>query len=658
MMRAGPFFLLTILLSPFCMAQATHHVLRVDPSSVRERLLAEEDTDADDRLTIDDPRIPGTSRGDKRFRVEDLAGRSWEIAGTYHLSNLLQELTLRIAEGSDTAELSSASIFEPPTRRLSRFIREYFWDGLTRRIDERNLSAVLADEKTRTKDGFRYLYVPSSDSQAFRYFSGAADEHSDLHLRVVRLPDVITPEFLRSLGGVHGILSLALRPSGTMLEGVPYVVPGGRFNEMYGWDSYFITLGLLEDGKTDLARSMVENFVYQIAHYGKILNANRTYYLTRSQPPFLTSMIRAVLEALPQGDSTRAWLRESLFAAIREYHSVWMSPQRRTSIGLQRYFDSGFGPPPEVEPGHYDAVFRAFAQRHGMDPVQFEQGYRAGRIRDPELDEYFVHDRCMRESGHDTSYRLDGCCADLATVDLNSLLYKEESDIAFLLEAYFEGMIVFPDGQAESAKEWRERAERRKALMDRFLWDERRGMYFDYNVRTNRREEYVAATTLYPLWAGAASSDQAAALVRNALPLLEQAGGIVSSTEHSRGPVTAERPQRQWDFPYGWAPHQMLAWEGLVKCGYQREAVRLAYRWLYTITVNAVHYNGTVTEKYDVVSRSHEAFAEYGNVGTRFSYITREGFGWTNASYQIGLRLLSPEQRDALDRLVPPEWIF
>jgi alpha,alpha-trehalase len=102
----------------------------------------------------------------------------------------------------------------------------------------------------------------------------------------------------------------------------------------------------------------------------------------------------------------------------------------------------------------------------------------------------------------------------------------------------------------------------------------------------------------------------------------------------------------------------MLAWEGLHTYGYREDAVRLAYRWLYTITVNAVHYNGTVTEKYDVVKRSHQVFAEYGNVGTTFAYITREGFGWTNASYQTGLSLLPGRYRKLLGDLVSPEWIF
>ena len=102
----------------------------------------------------------------------------------------------------------------------------------------------------------------------------------------------------------------------------------------------------------------------------------------------------------------------------------------------------------------------------------------------------------------------------------------------------------------------------------------------------------------------------------------------------------------------------MLAWRGLLNYGHDATAHRLVYRWLYAITRNAADYHGTVPEKLDVVERSHAVFAEYGNQGTKFAYITREGFGWMNASYQVGLRLLPPEMRGPLERLVPPEWLF
>ncbi len=137
--------------------------------------------------------------------------------------------------------------------------------------------------------------------------------------------------------------------------------------------------------------------------------------------------------------------------------------------------------------------------------------------------------------------------------------------------------------------------------------------------------------------------------------------GLMQSSWHhggARGPITDTRPLRQWDYPFGWSPHQMLVWQGLMNYGYTDAARRLIYRWLFTITSNAANYNRTIPEKYDVVRRTHQVFVEYGNVGTEFSYITQEGFGWTNASYQIGLSLLPRKLRGPLNRLIPPEWIF
>ncbi len=183
-------------------------------------------------------------------------------------------------------------------------------------------------------------------------------------------------------------------------------------------------------------------------------------------------------------------------------------------------------------------------------------------------------------------------------------------------------------------------------------------MFVDYNFREHRQRPYTSATSLYPLWAGLATPDEAKAMVEKTLPLLEMPGGIVSSTEASRGPVSEEHPPYQWDYPNGWAPHQMLVWSGLDQYGYGKIAQRVAYRWLYTIARNAADYNGTIPEKFDVVRRTHAVFAEYGNVGTKFSYITREGFGWMNASFQVGLTLLSDTLREKLESLVPPEDIF
>ncbi|MBI5472905.1 MAG: trehalase [Ignavibacteriae bacterium] len=638
---------------------AQQHRVPVLVKPALDSLLRDEDTDGDLRITIDDSHLAGTERGNKQFWLAALNNNTYQVSGTYFLSNLLQELKLLEETGKDTAPLPLHNVFEPPAERISRSVRELYWKSLTRTIDERGLPHILADEKMKSADGKHYLYIPAADTMALAYFQSVNRRNPGLNVSIVRLPRKISAEYLAQIKGKHGVLSLALRKNrdGSMM-GAPFVVPGGRFNEMYGWDSYFIVLGLLRDGEVELAKSMIDNQVYQIRQYGAILNANRTYYLTRSQPPFLTSGALECYKHLPKNSDSREWLRTVLAAAIKEYRSVWMGSDRLTETGLSRYFDTGEGVPPEVEPGHFESVFKKFAEQHTMSAAEFESAYRSGKFHDPKLDAFFKHDRAMRESGHDTSYRLFGVCADLVTVDLNSLLYKIESDIASMIRSEFGGNLQLPDGTTESSAAWNSRAAERQELMNKFLWDEKRGMFFDYNVRAKKRTEYVSATTLYPLWAKLATRNQAERLMHNARTLLVTPGGIVGSTESSRGPITAEHPLRQWDYPYGWAPHQMLAWQGFLNYTDTATAQQLVYRWLFTIALNASQYNGTVPEKFDVVRRSHQVFAEYGNVGTKFSYITREGFGWTNASFQIGLGLLTETQREQLNRLLPPEVVF
>ena len=628
------------------------------PETMQE-LLRDEDTDGDHKITVNDSRVPGSNRGDKKFLIAGIRGARHEVAGTYFLSNLLQELGLLVEAGAETSFVRLERIYEQPTNRISRSIRDLYWDGLTRRIDEQHLPSILREEKTTTIDNKRYLYVPPTDQRAYRYFNALSQRRAELNLQVVQLPAHITADYVKSRDGRHGILSLALsQESGNSVSGVPFVVPGGRFNEMYGWDSYFILRGLLLDGRVALARAIVDNFIYELTHYGAILNANRTYYLTRSQPPFLTSMALECYQRLPKDSTSRSWLRAALQAAITEYRTAWTGPDHLTPTGLSRYADWGKGAPPEVEPGHFDVVFAQYAKARGMAQRTYERSYNLGLIDEPELDRFFAHDRAMRESGHDTSYRLYGRCADIATVDLNSLLYKFETDLAEAIEREFGGSLSLSDGTVERSREWTTRAAKRKERINRFLWDPDRGMFFDYDVKKGEQVVYVSATTFYPLWAGLATSSQARLLVEKALPLLEMAGGIAGSTEESRGPISVSRPLRQWDYPYGWAPHQMILWQGLLNYGYRAIAHRLIYRWLYTVVINAVNYNGTIPEKFDVVARSHEVFAEYGNVGTKFSYLTKEGFGWTNASFQVGLSLLPEDLKENLNRLVPPERVF
>lgn len=612
--------------------------LKIDASLNMGHLLKEFDQDGDKKITILDKKA---HKG--IFYLKDLNGSVSEFRGVYPLANLLQELKLQTEDGVSPDSLQTERIFENPVERLSRMIRHYYWDALTRRIDQKHLAEVMPDSKLPHQKN-NILYVPESDPEALKYFSQA----KNVSIKIV--PSHYDLTYLKSLQNQHGLLSLKV--------GVPYVVPGGRFNEMYGWDSYFQIRGLLQDQKLELALGLVDNLVYEITHYGKILNANRTYYLSRSQPPFLTSMIREVYSEIPPN---REWLKASLKAAIKEYETVWMGKDHLTSLGLNRYFGVAPEIPPEVEPGHFDEVLRPYAKKYKLDLKSFKKAFDEGKINEPELQTFFSHDQAVRESGHDTTFRWRNrqkdVCADYVTVDLNSLLYKTELDIAILIETYFAGKL----DQYQSA-DFYTKAKTRKTLMRKYLWHEGKG-FFDFNWKTKESSLYQSATNLYPLWAHEASRPETRLMdekemnfmVEKMLPELEVAGGVASTSLRSLRAVGGEIHERQWDYPYGWAPHQMLLWQGLRQNGFTKDADRLTYKWLYMITKNAMDFNGTIPEKYDVVKRSHEVFAEYGNVGTKFSYITREGFGWMNASYQVGLAELSKPQLLRLKKLESPD---
>lgn len=642
------------------MAQEIKRPILVDVEYNLKNLLIDEDTDGDNKITVED-------KGDKYFQIETVSGKTFKVEGTYYLSNVLMQLALAKNSGASRILLKPKFIYENPVDRTSRMIKEIFWDGLTRRIDEEHLNQILRDTKVSSE--VSYLYVPNKDRDGYFYFNDTSMRNNQLNMKVELLPDIVTPEFVKNLGdknGKHGLLSLAIRRAGNTYEGVPFVVPGGRFNEMYGWDSYFINRGLLIDDKVDLAKGMVDNFKYELNYYGKILNANRTYYLTRSQPPFFTSMALE-LQNYIHDDS---WLLDALRLAIKEYMEVWTAEPKLTDTGLSRYFDTGKGIPPETEEDHFDWLLGDYAKKYGMAIDEFKKEYMAGKVNEPMLDEYFVHDRCMRESGHDTTYRwmVKGIdrCADFVTVDLNSLLYKYEIDIAEAINKYFNGTITLFDGTTMTGEEWQKRAKNRKKLILEYLWNEEKGMFFDYNFINKNNSDYISAATFYPLWAinpddkstMILNYDQAKKLVNIALEYLEEAGGIAATAKVSAYKAGQDKTERQWDYPFGWAPHQMIAWRGLLNYGFKDEAYRLIYKWLYTIVKNAADYNGTVPEKYNVVTRSHKVFISYGNVGTEFDYITEEGFGWMNASFQEGLQLLPESYINKLEKLIPPEEIF
>ncbi|CAI6342151.1 unnamed protein product [Periconia digitata] len=643
--------------------QPRRFLVQVEPTL--KTLLSREDTDQNYQITIDD-------KGPKVLQLGTLASNAhnkFDVRGTYMLSNLLQELTIAQDYGRKTIVLDEARLNENPVNRLSRLITHSFWDGLTRRIDGSNIAKVGRDPKDWTDDPRPRIYVPKGAPEQHAYYTRIAQDHPEIRLDVQWLAEFPDDEnYVRDLNEKPGLLAIAMEEytndkGDKDLRGLPFVVPGGRFNELYGWDSYMESLGLLVNDRVDLVKSMVTHFCFCIKHYGKILNANRTYYLCRSQPPFLTDMALRVYERIKHEPGADEFLREAMLAAIKEYHSVWMAaPRLDEETGLSRYRPGGFGVPPETEATHFIHVLEPYAKKHNMTFEQFVRAYNHREILEPELDEYFLHDRAVRESGHDTSYRLENVAANLAVVDINALLYKYEVDIGRCIRTHFGNKLVIPKefcagdmtpDQVETSANWERRARKRRAAVDKYLWDEEAGMYFDYNTVKKERTGYESATTFWPMWSGLATPRQASLLIEKALPKFEAFGGLVSGTEKSRGRVGLDRPNRQWDYPFGWAPQQILAWIGFQRYGFDGEAQRIAYRWLSMVTKAFVDFNGVVVEKYDVTRPidPHKVEAEYGNQGSDFKGVAREGFGWVNASYIYGLTLLSAHQVRALGAL-------
>lgn len=495
------------------------------------------------------------------------------------------------------------------------------WDSLTRSTTS---CSGIADPKLSTSP---VLYLPADFSEP----DEVKRMRRECGVNVESLPPVAHKPATPELDWIQ--------PPGLLYLQNKYVVPGGRFNEMYGWDSYFIILGLLQDGRIDLARGMVENFFFEIEHYGAVLNANRTYYLTRSQPPFLSSMVMAVHEWQKNaGQNDTAWM-ERAYSYVKRDHDMWTQGLHLAgNTGLSRYYDFGEGPAIEAlqdENDIYRQVAAYFLFHPTTPPLDAQESdVPAGRASGPaysvkvcsttdEQDshceplrriklkpDYYKGDRSMRESGFDISFRFGPYGAmthHYAPVCLNSLLFKTERD----LETMSRLLSKNPD-----AAHWHELAEARKLAVQKYLWDEEQGMFFDYNFETNQRSDYRYATTFYPLWAGLATDEQARAVMNN-LHLFEQPGGVAMSLRESQG---------QWDYPFGWAPIQLLAVEGMRRYGYNTEADRISGEFLSTVLEN-FERDKTIREKYNVVTRSSETQVTAGYSANVI------GFGWTNATF-------------------------
>ncbi|MDR3492002.1 MAG: trehalase family glycosidase [Gammaproteobacteria bacterium] len=419
------------------------------------------------------------------------------------------------------------------------------------------------------------------------------------HINVANLP--------RAIKHIGDIKTNELESAGLLYLPYPYVVPGGRFNEMYGWDSYFIILGLLHDGETQLANNMLENYFFEIEHYGTILNANRTYHLSRSQPPFLSSTILAVYHTQQIHD--QAWLQRAYHYAKKDYNQWVTAPFLAGNTHLSRYYDVEQSPLVEEKAysSYYDKIL-LYIKKH----PRLSSFYVNPKHKNMLSNDFYQGERSLRASGFDITARF-GTFGEkthyYAPVCLNSLLYKTEKDLALI------AMLLHKNSEAQA---WEKKATQRKKAMVKYLWNKKSGLFLDYDFVNKKQSSYHYATTFYPLWAGLASEEQASALEKN-LSLFEQPGGLAVSDRESGV---------QWDKPFGWAPIELLAVQGLSQYGYKEDAHRIAEKFYLTIKKDFSN-NHKIFEKYNVVDKS-SAFTT--SLGYEENVI---GFGWTNSTYLI-----------------------
>lgn len=379
----------------------------------------------------------------------------------------------------------------------------------------------------------------------------------------------------------------------------PYVVPGGRFGEMYYWDSYFTVLGLAGSGRLDLMHSMADNFAYLIDTYGHVPNGNRSYYLSRSQPP-----VFALMTELFEAHGVRPALR--YLPRLRKEYAFWMEGAdelRRNEMHrhcvrmddgalLNRYWDDRDTP---REESYLEDVGTAAQGRRPVHEVYRE--LRAGAA-----------------SGWDFSSRWCDDGGGLATirttsilpVDLNGFLHKLETQIAKLAAA---------GGDEATAIEFKGRADSRRRAVDHWLWSDTAGAYVDYDCRHGHRRERLSAATATPLFVGLASPSQARRVAEAIRTRLLEDGGIATTERTS---------DEQWDQPNGWAPLQWMAIAGLADYGETALSHEIGRRWLTTV---ASHYRREhkLVEKY-VLQLSPDG-ARGGSGG---EYPLQDGFGWTN----------------------------
>lgn len=384
-----------------------------------------------------------------------------------------------------------------------------------------------------------------------------------------------------------------------------YIVPGGRFSEQFYWDSYFIMLGLAEDGRWDVVEGMIKNYAYMIRKFGFIPTANRTYFLSRSQPPFFADMIhllashngrtRTLVEYLPYLLAEyRFWIKGRRKLSKMEHQAFARVVQMPNGMLLNRYYDNKATPRPE-------------SMREDTETAELAVEREADRL--------YLHLRAGAESGWDFSSRwfLDPNdirtihTADIIPVDLNSLLYTLETTIA---EAY---QVL---KQPILHRKFQTLADRRALAIHEYCWDEKEKFFVDYNFHHQKPTGRLSLAAVFPLYAGIATAEQAKYVADRLKADFLKDGGLISTVIDNG---------QQWDSPNGWAPLHWIAIQGLRRYGHVELADEIKDRWVKTC-LDVFSAKGKMIEKYNVMSPDR--------LGGGGEYPLQDGFGWTNGVLQ------------------------
>ena len=392
----------------------------------------------------------------------------------------------------------------------------------------------------------------------------------------------------------------------------PYVVPGGRFREVYYWDSYFTMLGLAESDHWDKISDMVANFAYEVDTWGHIPNGNRTYYLSRSQPPFFSLMVE--LLATHDGDALKKYRPQ-----MEKEYAYWMegvdtlqpgqANQRVVKLDdgsiLNRYWDDKDTPRPE---SWLDDVTTAKSNPN-RPATEIYRDLRSAAASGWDFSSRWMDDPQKLGTIRTTS---------IVPVDLNALMFKMEKLLAKSSQEA---------GDADGASKYEALANARQKAMESHLWNDKEGWYADYDLKSKKVRNQLTAAALFPLYVNAASNDRAAKVASAAASRLLKPGGISTTTINSG---------QQWDAPNGWAPLQWVAAEGLQNYGHKKVAMDVTWRFLTNVQ-HTYDREQKLVEKYDVSTT--------GTGGGGGEYPLQDGFGWTNGVTLKMLDWVCPKEK-------------